>query len=46
MYLLATVATALVLLCLEGSNFIHHKIFHEKEDTDEAYEPKTKSSEP
>ena len=45
MYLLATVATALVLLCLEGSDFIHHKIFHEKEDSDEAYEPKTKSKE-
>ncbi len=45
MYLLATVATALVLLCLEGSDFIHHKIFHKKEDSDEAYEPKTKSKE-
>lgn len=30
MYLLSTVATVLVLLCLEGSNFIHHKIFHEE----------------
>lgn len=31
MFGLATVATGLVLLCLEGSNFIHHKIFHEEE---------------
>ena len=30
MYLLATVSTLLVILCLEGSNFIHHRIFHEK----------------
>ena len=30
MYGLACAATALVLLCLEGSNFIHHKIFHEE----------------
>jgi len=29
MYVLSVVATALVLLCLEGSDFIHHKIFHE-----------------
>ncbi len=29
-YLLSVVATALVLLCLEGSDFIHHHIFHEK----------------
>ena len=29
MYALAGVATALVLLCLEGSDFIHHHIFHE-----------------
>ena len=35
MYGLAGAATALVLLCLEGSNFIHHKIFHE-EDNPEA----------
>jgi len=35
MYLLSVVATALVLLCLEGSDFIHHKIFHEKADTPE-----------
>ena len=35
MYLLSVVATALVLLCLEGSDFIHHKIFHEKVDTPE-----------
>jgi putative Mg2+ transporter-C (MgtC) family protein len=35
MYLLSIVATALVLLCLEGSDFIHHKIFHEKPDTPE-----------
>ena len=34
MYALAGVATALVLLCLEGSDFIHHKIFHEHEETD------------
>jgi putative Mg2+ transporter-C (MgtC) family protein len=33
MYVLSVVATALVLLCLEGSDFIHHKIFHEKPDT-------------
>ncbi len=32
MYVLSVVATALVLLCLEGSDFIHHKIFHEKPD--------------
>lgn len=32
-YVLAIVATALVLICLEGSDFIHHKIFHEKENT-------------
>lgn len=32
MYLLSAVATGLVLLCLEGSDFIHHKIFHEKDD--------------
>ena len=36
MYLLAAVATALVLMCLEGSDFIHHKIFHEKSAEDEA----------
>ena len=30
MYALASVATLLVLLCLEGSDFIHHRIFHEK----------------
>lgn len=35
MYILALVATALVLLCLEGSDFIHHKIFHERPDTSE-----------
>ena len=33
MYALSAVATALVLICLEGSDFIHHKIFHEKADT-------------
>lgn len=44
MYLLAIVATALVLLCLEGSNFIHHKIFHEKEEPEDSYEPNTKRS--
>ena len=36
MYLLALVATALVLMCLEGSDFIHHKIFHEETAKDEA----------
>ena len=36
MYLLAVVATALVLMCLEGSDFIHHKIFHEESAKDEA----------
>lgn len=35
MYGLALVATALVLLCLEGSDFIHHKIFHEHPDASE-----------
>mgnify|MGYP002620531672 FL=1 len=30
MYALASVATVLVILCLEGSDFIHHRIFHEK----------------
>lgn len=35
MYGLALVATALVLLCLEGSDFIHHKIFHERPDASE-----------
>ena len=30
MYGLSAVATLLVLLCLEGSDFFHHKIFHEK----------------
>ncbi|MBQ9669173.1 MAG: MgtC/SapB family protein [Prevotella sp.] len=30
MYALASVSTLLVILCLEGSNFIHHRIFHEK----------------
>lgn len=35
MYALAGVSTALVLLCLEGSDFIHHKIFHEPETSDE-----------
>ena len=35
MYLLAVVATALVLLCLEGSDFIHHKVFHERPDDSE-----------
>lgn len=35
MYLLSVVATILVLLCLEGSDFIHHKIFHEKPDAPE-----------
>ena len=35
MYLLALVATALVLMCLETSDFIHHKIFHEKPDATE-----------
>lgn len=33
-YALAAVATALVLICLEGSDFIHHHIFHEKPDAD------------
>jgi len=32
MYLLALAATGLVLLCLEGSNFIHHKVFHEESE--------------
>ena len=36
MYGLALVATALVLMCLEGSDFIHHKIFHEESAKDEA----------
>lgn len=36
MYALSAVATALVLICLEGSDFIHHKIFHEKTDTDDS----------
>ena len=36
MFLLAVVATALVLMCLEGSDFIHHKIFHEQSAKDEA----------
>ena len=36
MYALSAVATALVLICLEGSDFIHHKIFHEKADTDDS----------
>lgn len=31
LYALAGVATALVLLCLEGSDFIHHHVFHEKD---------------
>jgi len=31
LYALASVATALVLLCLEGSDFIHHHVFHEKD---------------
>lgn len=35
MFLLAAVATALVLMCLEGSDFIHHKIFHEQSAKDE-----------
>ena len=35
MYALALVATALVLMCLEGSDFIHHNIFHEKPDNAE-----------
>ena len=30
MYALASVSTLLVLICLEGSNFFHHRIFHEK----------------
>lgn len=30
MYGLAGVSTLLVILCLEGSTFIHHRIFHEK----------------
>lgn len=36
MYLLAVVATLMVLLCLEGSNFIHHHIFgHVQKDDEE-----------
>ena len=38
MYGLALVATALVLLCLEGSDFIHHRIFghlHREYDADD-----------
>ncbi len=31
MYLLAGVATVLVLLCLEGSDFIHHRVFHDRD---------------
>lgn len=30
MYALASLSTLLVIVCLEGSNFIHHRIFHEK----------------
>jgi len=33
MYVLASVATLLVILCLEGSDFIHHRIFHEEDKT-------------
>ncbi|MCR5679716.1 MAG: MgtC/SapB family protein [Prevotella sp.] len=36
MYALAATATGLVLLCLEGSNFIHHKVFHEEESNMES----------
>lgn len=31
MYALACVATVLVLICLEGSDFFHHKIFHDRD---------------
>jgi putative Mg2+ transporter-C (MgtC) family protein len=30
MYVLAAVATGLVLVCLEGMIFVHHKVFHRK----------------
>lgn len=30
MYVIAAVSTCLVLLCLEGSDLIHHHLFHEK----------------
>lgn len=45
MYFLAFVATVLVLFCLEGSDFIHHKIFHEPEEPLEEPQPKTNNSE-
>ena len=38
MYQLATTATVMVLVCLEGMNFIHHRIFkhpHREYDADE-----------
>ncbi len=45
MYAVSSVATVLVLLCLEGSNFIHHKIFHQKDEVEDFYEPNTKHKE-
>ena len=44
MFLLAVVATVLVLMCLEGSDFIHHRIFHEDSAKD-ASEEDSKSDE-
>ena len=44
LYALASVATALVLLCLEGSDFIHHHVFHEK-DTSQPEEDASQSEE-
>jgi putative Mg2+ transporter-C (MgtC) family protein len=43
MYLLAATATLMVLVCLEGMNFIHHRIFghlHREYDADENLEEK------
>jgi putative Mg2+ transporter-C (MgtC) family protein len=38
MYAVATAATVMVLVCLEGMNFIHHHVFkhpHHEFDVDE-----------
>ena len=37
MYVVATAATVMVVVCLELENFLHHRVFknHEPDDADE-----------
>jgi putative Mg2+ transporter-C (MgtC) family protein len=44
MYAVATAATIMVLVCLEGMNFIHHHIFkhrHQEFDVDDKTDENT-----